>query len=101
MGAWEKQVTTSPLPPTHSIILVRPQTSSRQHQPIPSQCSLSQSRGGRVPEATLSRRQTIMKMGCFSSLTFLMYIHNQIGRISKELAQTMSRPIPFLNISDI
>ena len=44
---------------------------------------------------------TITKMGRWSSLTFLMYIHNQIRHISKELAQTMSRPIPFLNIAAI
>ena len=44
---------------------------------------------------------TIMKMGRWSSLTFLVYIHNQIGLISKVLTQTMSIPIPFLNIAAI
>ena len=44
---------------------------------------------------------TIMKMAQWSSLTFIMYIHNQIGNISKGLDQTMSRSIPFLNISAI
>ena len=39
---------------------------------------------------------TIMKIGRWSSLTFLMYIHNQIGNISKGLTQTMVRTIPFL-----
>ena len=34
-------------------------------------------------------------------LTFLMYIHNKIGHISKVLAQTMSRPTPLLNIDAI
>ena len=44
---------------------------------------------------------TIMKMGWWSSITFLMYVHNQIGNISKGMAQIMSRPIPFLNIYSI
>ena len=44
---------------------------------------------------------TIMKMGRWYSLTFLMYINNRIGHISKVLAQKMSIPIPFLNISAI
>ena len=44
---------------------------------------------------------TIMKLGRWSILTFIMYIHNQIGYISKVLAQKMSIPIPFLNISAI
>ena len=44
---------------------------------------------------------TIMKMGRWSSLTFLMYIHNQIGHLSKDLSAKMNRPIPFLNIAAI
>ena len=44
---------------------------------------------------------TIMKLGRWKSLTFLMYIHNQIGHLSKDLSQKMSRPIPFLNIAAI
>ena len=36
---------------------------------------------------------TIMKMSRWYSLTFLMYINNQIGHISKGLEQTMRRPI--------
>ena len=43
-----------------------------------------------------SNDTTIMKMGRWFSLKFLMYIHNQIGDISKGLTQTMIRPIPFL-----
>ena len=44
---------------------------------------------------------TIMKMGRRAILTFLMYIHNQIGNTSKGLAQKMIRPISLLNISSI
>ena len=44
---------------------------------------------------------TIMKMGRWSSLTFIMYIHDKIGHISKGLIQKMSRPIAFLNIAAI
>ena len=44
---------------------------------------------------------TIMKMGRWSSLTFLMYIHNQIGHLSKDLSAKMNRPVPFLNIAAI
>ena len=39
---------------------------------------------------------TIMKMGRWSNLTFLMYYNDQIGNISKWLAQEMSRPTTFL-----
>ena len=44
---------------------------------------------------------TIVKMGWWSSLTLLMYIHNKIGNISKVLAQIMIRPIQFLKIPAI
>ena len=44
---------------------------------------------------------TIKKMGQWSSLTFLQYIHNQIAHLSKGVAQQMSRPLPFLNIAVI
>ena len=44
---------------------------------------------------------TIMKIGRWSSLTFLMYIHNQISHISEGLAQTMIITIPFLNVPAI
>eukprot|EP00957_Ditylum_brightwellii_P032217 2442305-Ditylum_brightwellii.AAC.1 len=42
---------------------------------------------------------TIMKHGRWSSLTLLMYIHNQIGHLSKDLTTAMDTPIPFLNIA--
>ena len=44
---------------------------------------------------------TIMKMSRWSILIFLMYIHNQIGNISKGLTQTIRIPIPFLNTDSI
>ena len=44
---------------------------------------------------------TIMKMGRWSSLTFLMYIHDQIGHLSKDLSAKMNCPVPFLNIAAI
>ena len=44
---------------------------------------------------------TIMKIGRWTSMTFLMYIHNQIAHISKNLSTRMSRPLPFLNIAAI
>ena len=44
---------------------------------------------------------TIMKIGRWTSMTFLMYIHNQIAHISKNLSGKMSQPLPFLNIAAI
>ena len=44
---------------------------------------------------------TIMKQGRWSGLTFLQYIHNQIGHLSKNLSSTMATEIPFLNIAAI
>jgi hypothetical protein len=44
---------------------------------------------------------TIMKMGRWTSLTFLQYIHNQIAHLSKDVADKMSQPLPFLNIAAI
>jgi hypothetical protein len=44
---------------------------------------------------------TIMKQGRWSGLTFLQYIHNQIGHLSKDLSKTMATEIPFLNIAAI
>ena len=44
---------------------------------------------------------TIMKMGRWTSLTFLQYIHSQIAHLSKDLSQKMSMPLPFLNIAAI
>ena len=44
---------------------------------------------------------TIMKIGRWSGLTFLDYIHNQIAHLSKDLSTEMSIPIPFLNIASV
>ena len=44
---------------------------------------------------------TIMKMGRWTSLTFLMYIHTQIAHLSKDIASDMSKDLPFLNIACI
>jgi hypothetical protein len=44
---------------------------------------------------------TIMKMGRWTSLTFLQYIHNQIAHLSRNISQKMSEHLPFLNIAAI
>ena len=44
---------------------------------------------------------TIMKMGRWTSLTFLMYIHTQIAHLGKDIAKDMSEELPFLNIACI
>lgn len=44
---------------------------------------------------------TIMKMGRWRSLTFLMYIHEQIAHISHNLSTRMSRVMPFTNVAAI
>ena len=44
---------------------------------------------------------TIMKMGRWSGLTFLQYIHNQIAHISAGLADQMSTRLEFINIAAI
>jgi hypothetical protein len=44
---------------------------------------------------------TIMKMGRWTSLTFLQYIHNQIAHLLKDISKKMSEPLPFLNIAAI
>ena len=44
---------------------------------------------------------TIMKMGRWSGLTFLQYIHNQIAHLAKDISKKMSIPLPFVNISAI
>jgi hypothetical protein len=44
---------------------------------------------------------TIKKMGRWSSLTFLQYIHTQISHLSKDLSKDMSTNLPFLNIATI
>ena len=44
---------------------------------------------------------TIMKMGRWTSLTFLMYIHTQIAHLGKDISKAMSTELPFLNIACI
>ena len=44
---------------------------------------------------------TIMKMGRWSGLTFLQYIHNQIAHLSVGLSSKMSTTIDFINIAAI
>eukprot|EP00957_Ditylum_brightwellii_P044591 3381146-Ditylum_brightwellii.AAC.1 len=44
---------------------------------------------------------TIMKHGRWTSLTFLQYIHNQIGNLSKDISQKMSTTVKFQSIASI
>ena len=44
---------------------------------------------------------TIRKMGRWTSLTFLQYIHNQIAHLSKDISKKMSIPLPFVNVAAI
>ena len=44
---------------------------------------------------------TIMKMGRWTSLTFLQYIHNQIAHLSKDISKKMGKHIKFTNIAAI
>ena len=44
---------------------------------------------------------TIMKMGRWTSLTFLQYIQNQISHLSKNIPQKMSMTLPFVNVAAI
>ena len=44
---------------------------------------------------------TIMKMGRWTSTTFLEYIHTQIAHLSKGVSSKMSNEIPFTNIAAI
>ena len=44
---------------------------------------------------------TIMKMGRWSGLTFLQYIHNQIAHISTGLSDQMNTRLEFHNIAAI
>lgn len=44
---------------------------------------------------------TIMKMGRWTSLTFLMYIHTQIAHLGKDISKDMAKELPFLNIACI
>eukprot|EP00957_Ditylum_brightwellii_P038312 2896566-Ditylum_brightwellii.AAC.1 len=43
-------------------------------------------------------KTTIMKQGWWLSLTFLMYIHEQIAHLSKDIAKDMNTPVTYLNI---
>ena len=44
---------------------------------------------------------TVMKVGRWSGLTDLDYIHNQIAHLSSNLSSEMNTPLPFLNIAAI
>ena len=44
---------------------------------------------------------TIMKMGRWTSLTFLQYIHNQIAHLNKDISKKMGTKLHFQNISAI
>ena len=44
---------------------------------------------------------TIMKMGRWTSLIFLQYVHNQISHLSNDISQKMSMPLPFVNVATI
>ena len=44
---------------------------------------------------------TIMKMGRWTSLTFLQYIHNQIEHLSKDISRKMSIELPSVNVAAI
>ena len=44
---------------------------------------------------------TIMKIGRWTSLTFLQYIHNQIAHLNKNISLQMSKRIKFQNIAAI
>ena len=44
---------------------------------------------------------TIMKMGRWTSLTFLQYIHNQIAHLNKDMSKQMSKQLHFQNIAAI
>jgi len=41
----------------------------------------------------------IQKAGCWTSSTFLNYIHNQIDVVTRRLAQSMSMATPFINVT--
>ena len=44
---------------------------------------------------------TIMKMGRWTSLTFLQYKHNQIAHLAEDISKKISIPLPFLNIATV
>ena len=43
---------------------------------------------------------TIMKMACWTSLTF-QYVNNQISCLLKDISQKNSMPLPFVNVAEI
>ena len=47
---------------------------------------------------TGAKDSTIMKMGRWTGLTFLTYIHSQIGALNARLSARMARIIPFQNV---
>jgi hypothetical protein len=57
--------------------------------------------GAMALKLTGARDTTIMKIGRWTSLTFLQYIHNQIAHLSNDLAQNMSTTLNFTNIAAI
>ena len=44
---------------------------------------------------------TIMKIGRWTSLTFLQYIHNQIAHLAHDISAKMSIELPFINVAAI
>jgi hypothetical protein len=57
--------------------------------------------GAMALKLTGSSDTTIMKMGRWTSLTFLNYIHEQIAHLSADLSQQMSTQLNFTNIAAI
>ena len=57
--------------------------------------------GAMALKLTGSGDTTIMKMGRWTSLTFLQYIHNQIAHLSKDLSKHMNKDLTFTNIAAI
>jgi hypothetical protein len=43
----------------------------------------------------------IQKQGCWTSMTFLQYIHNQITYLTKDLSTKMHTKLTFYNIANI
>jgi hypothetical protein len=57
--------------------------------------------GAMALKLTGSTDTTIMKMGRWTSLTFLNYIHEQIAHLSADISQQMSTQLQFTNIAAI
>eukprot|EP00957_Ditylum_brightwellii_P024703 1866057-Ditylum_brightwellii.AAC.1 len=57
--------------------------------------------GAMALKLTRQSNTTIMKLGRWSSLASLMYIHNQIGHLSKDLSSKTHTNLPFINIAAI